>query len=159
MSGHPGRSVARVALNDGNGAINMYLKWVYRVSACGRTSAMRRRALVSCRGRCTRPASWTRLGRAGVGCPEWMAAGEDGRGRAFLVIRETPGMTDLRTWLRRKTDPEARLRLARSLGAALARMHAAGITHPDLFAKHVLVAADGETVQFLDWRRAANGAV
>ena len=36
------------------------------------------------------------LGREGVGCPEWLAAGEDELGRAFLLVREAPGATELR---------------------------------------------------------------
>src|SRR5205807_933169 len=42
--------------------------------------------------------------------------------------------------------------LAARLCEALAAVHAAGVTHPDLYAKHVLVGAAG--VCFLDWARA-----
>ena len=157
VSGHPGRSVARIALSDGNCTINVYLKREYRVSLRTRLgNAAAGFGFVS--GSLREARILDQLGRAGVGRPERLAAGEDGRGRAFLLVRETPGMTDLRTWLGRETDPTARLQLAKSLGAALARMHAAGITHPDLYAKHVLVAADGATVQFLDWQRSRRAA-
>ncbi len=152
VSGHPGRSVARVALSDGDIAINVFLKREYRVSWIVRV-----RGWAAGFGLVSRSLREARileaLGREGVGCPEWLAAGEDERGRAFLLVRETPGATDLRAWLGRETDAGARLRLARSLGAALAGMHAAGFTHPDLYSKHVLVGPDGESVQFLDWQR------
>ena len=152
VSGHPGRSVARAMLTDGDSTINVFVKREYRVSWAVRFSDWA--AGFGFVSRSLREArTLEALGREGVGRPEWLAAGEDGCGRAFLLVRETPGTTDLRAWLGRETDPEARRRLARSLGAALARMHAAGFTHPDLYSKHVLVGADGESVQFLDWQR------
>ncbi len=152
VGGHRGRSVARAVLSDGNTTVRVYLKREYHISAAARFASLA--AGFGLASRSLREARMLRrLACEGVGCPECMAAGEDGRGRAFLLVRETPGMTELRAWLTRETDAGARLRLARSLGAALARMHAAGFTHPDLYSKHVLVAADGEGVQFLDWQR------
>jgi heptose I phosphotransferase len=155
VSGHPGRSVARVQLTDGPLTINAYLKRESSISWPERLGARFGFASRSIREAHILQA----LEREGVGCPEWLAAGEDGRGRAFLLVRETPGTTELRAWLPAATDAAARLRLARSLGAALARMHAAGFSHPDLYSKHVLVGADGATVQFLDWQRACRGLI
>ena len=152
VSGHPGRSVARVALTDGAATIHAFLKrenhvsWTTRLDGAAAGFGFVSRSLREAR-------TLIALAREGVGCPEWLAFGEDERGGAFLLVRETPGVTELRTWLEREADPEARLRIARSLGAALAHMHAAGFTHPDVYSKHVLVGADGETVQFLDWQR------
>ncbi len=152
VSGHPGRDVARTVLSDGDLSINAFLKREYRVSWKERMACWA--AGFGFRSRSLREARLLEvLSREGIGCPEWLAAGEDGHGRAFLLVRAAPGMTDLRVWLTREMDHAARLRLARSLGAALARMHSAGFSHPDLYSKHVLVGADGETVQFLDWQR------
>src|SRR6185437_2145150 len=63
------------------------------------------------------------LAAAGVGCPEPVAAGEDGRGRAFLLLREVSGGRDLRAFLA-GLAPHERRRAARRLGGALARLHA-----------------------------------
>src|SRR5207249_3293272 len=93
------------------------------------------------------------LASAGVGCPEWMAAGEDDHGRAFLLLAELPGTVDLRQFLGDRRGPAERYRFARGLGAALARVHAAGFDHPDLYAKHVLVDPVTEACYFLDWQR------
>ena len=152
VSGHPGRSVARIALTGGDEVISAFLKRESRVSWHVRlTGAIAGFGFIS---RSLREArTLEALEREGVGCPEWLAAGEDDSGRAFLLIRETPGAMELRDWLRREANPAARRRLARSLGAALAQMHAAGFTHPDLYSKHVLVGPDGKSVQFLDWQR------
>src|SRR5207244_7864122 len=95
----------------------------------------------------------TALRTAGVACPEWMAAGEDDHGRAFLLLAALPGTVDLRQYLRDRagSPPAVRYRFARRLGAALAAIHAAGFDHPDLYAKHVLVAPATEQCYFLDW--------
>jgi tRNA A-37 threonylcarbamoyl transferase component Bud32 len=95
------------------------------------------------------------LRAAGVACPEWMAAGEDDRGRAFLLLAALPGTVDLRQYLRDRAGsaPRERYRFARRLGAALAGIHEAGFDHPDLYAKHVLVAPATEQCYFLDWQR------
>ena len=92
------------------------------------------------------------LRKAGIGCPEAVALGEDHR-RAFVVTRAEPGMTDLRVIL--ATLPvEARHRVAEALGRELARMHDAGFEHPDLFAKHILVDVGGEVrICILDGQR------
>ncbi|HBI42643.1 MAG TPA: hypothetical protein DDY78_07265 [Planctomycetales bacterium] len=152
ISGHPGRSVARVALTNDDEAIYAFLKresrisWLVRLAGSAAGAGFVSRSLREAR-------TLEALQREGVGCPEWLAAGEDEHGRAFLLVRETPGATELRAWLRRETDPVERRRLARSLGAALAHMHAAGFTHPDLYSKHVLIGMGAECVQFLDWQR------
>jgi tRNA A-37 threonylcarbamoyl transferase component Bud32 len=91
--------------------------------------------------------------KAGIGCPEWIAYGEDDRGGAFLIIRALAGAVELRQHLQTLTQTWERRRLARRLGAALARMHAVGIDHPDLYSKHVFVSADGHDFHFLDWQR------
>jgi tRNA A-37 threonylcarbamoyl transferase component Bud32 len=93
------------------------------------------------------------LGDAGVSCPAVAAYGEDA-GRAFVLLRESAGMTELRALLRELSAADRRA-LAGALGRELARTHAAGVDHPDLYAKHVLVHRDAGAFRFcfLDWQR------
>src|SRR5262249_5942904 len=90
-----------------------------------------------------------------IGAPEWLAAGEDDRGRAFLLVRELTGCGDLRIFLAewRGTTPRPRYAFCRRLGAVLARIHTAGFSHGDLYAKHILVEPGTQAVRFLDWQR------
>ncbi len=92
--------------------------------------------------------------RAGIGCPEVAALGEDGP-RAFLLVRAEEGLTDLRTYLAQPLPAGEQRKLAQALGRALAGLHAAGFDHPDLYAKHVLAGKDGDRFRFcfLDWQR------
>ena len=94
------------------------------------------------------------LKRAGIGCPDVVAHGEDQQ-QAFMVLRDASGMTELRAFLHTAASTEARHRLAVALGRELARLHDAGFHHPDLVAKHVLVAQQNDTFRFcfLDWQR------
>ncbi len=152
VCGHPDRNVAQVAL----GGVAAFLKREHRVpwkerlanawSGFGWVSKSRREA-----------ATLRALRQAGVGCPDWIAVGEDDRGRAFLLLREVSGTVDLRHFLQRLAPPRDRHRLARRLGRELARLHDAGFDHPDLYAKHVLVDPDDGTFHFLDWQRSRRG--
>ena len=91
--------------------------------------------------------------RAGIACAEWIAAGEDPRGRAFLLVRELADAVDLRAYLAGLSSrPADRRNFCRSLGVVLAKLHLAGFDHPDLYSKHVLVRSDG-CDHFLDWQR------
>jgi heptose I phosphotransferase len=153
VSGHPDRHVARVRLGSGQGAVMAYLKREHGVRLTSRlANALAGFGLVS---RSLREAHTLQaLSRENLGGPEWLAAGEDGRGRAFLLVREVEDSVDLRTYLRDETDPARRIGVARALGAQLARLHDAGFEHPDLYAKHVLVQAGAATFRLLDWQRA-----
>lgn len=95
------------------------------------------------------------LHRAGVGCPEWIATGEDDQGRAFLLVRALNGTLDLPSFLRRRreADPRWRRCFARHLGQTLAHLHDAGFQHRDLYAKHVLVDPHDASLYLLDWQR------
>ncbi len=147
VSGHLDRHVARVAL----GGAAAYLKREHRVRPRDRLAAAGAGfGLVSKSLREARVLAALR--RAGVGAPDWVAAGEDGRGRAFLLLEDLPGAVDLREYLRGAT-PEGRRQLARRLGSALASVHGAGFDHPDLYAKHVLVDPATQAIRFLDWQR------
>jgi heptose I phosphotransferase len=152
VSGHPGRQVARVCLGSGPEAVTCYLKrelhvpWGVRLAnflaGFGFVSRSLREAQVL-----------RALEREGLAGPRWLAAGEDGRGRAFLLVAEVAGAVDLPTLLRARPDPGERRRLARQLGVALARLHDAGFEHRDLYAKHVFVDPRAATVSLLDWQR------
>jgi tRNA A-37 threonylcarbamoyl transferase component Bud32 len=154
ISGHPDRHVAQVSLGTGPDTVTAFLKREHRVWWKDRlAAAWAGLGLISKSYREARILQ--ELGRAGLPCPEWVAAGEDDCGRAFLLVRELTGYLDLRLLLerRRSATPAERFRLARRLGEALARLHAAGFDHPDLYAKHVLVDPDTGDVRFLDWQR------
>src|SRR5262249_17298705 len=89
-------------------------------------------------------------------CPEFLAAGEDDNGRAFLLIRTLTDSIELRVYLAsfQLLSQQARNRFARELGGALARLHQRGFVHGDLFAKHVFVHPETQRVAFIDWQRA-----
>ncbi len=150
VSGHPERNVARVTIGD---AI-AYLKCEHRVLWRDRLlSAAAGFGFASLAVREARVL--TVLAAAGVPCPEWMAAGEDDQGRAFLLLAAMPETVDLRQFLQdsRGVSPREQYRFARRLGTTLAAIHEAGFDHPDLYAKHVLVAPATGQCYFLDWQR------
>jgi heptose I phosphotransferase len=152
ISGHPGRNVQRLTLECGDERLSLYFKredhvgvWVRVLNALegfGFVSRSLREARVL-----------DALRREGVGCPDWVAAGEDRHGQAFLLLREIEGAVDVRTFLRDHADGPRRRRVARRLGVLLARLHRAGFDHPDLYAKHVLVRLRDDALILLDWQR------
>jgi hypothetical protein len=154
VSGHPDRNVARVKIGSGKSSVGAYLKREHRLpwrdrlanawAGFGWCSKSYREALML-----------RAMRHEGVSCPEFLAVGEDGRGRAFLLVREVPESVDLRTYLREGSFsvPTARGQFARKLGEALARLHDAGFDHPDLYSKHVLVNSRQSGVSLLDCQR------
>lgn len=146
VGGHRGRRAGRVSV----GGRTFYLKREERVSWATRlrnwldgegwSSLSRREAR-----------TLSALESAGLPGPRWAACGEID-GRAFVLIEEVPG-TPLPLYLR--DNPDERRRVAAELGRLLARLHAAGWAHRDLYAKHVLVA-DG-AVTLIDWQRGGKG--
>jgi tRNA A-37 threonylcarbamoyl transferase component Bud32 len=154
ISGHPDRHVAQVTLGHGPEAVTAFLKREHRV--CWKDRLANACAGFGFASKAVHEALLLQLlPRGGVGCPEWLAFGEDDRGRAFVLVRELTGCRDLRVFLeeRQGATPGQRYRFARRLGEALARMHAAGFDHPDLYAKHVLVEPHTEAIYLLDWQR------
>lgn len=152
VTGHPQRHVLQLTLGAGPSALPVFLKKEHRVSWKDRlASAWAGFGLVSKSRR--EAATLQALARAGIPCPEWIAAGEDDTGQAFLVVRERAGGVDLRHFLQQTLPPVDRRRWARSLGETLARLHAAGFNHPDLNSKHVLVGPAAGQICFLDWQR------
>jgi hypothetical protein len=154
VSGHPDRHVARVKLGSGPSHFSAYLKREHRLPWRDRLS----NAWAGF-GWCSKSYREARVLQAmrqkGVSCPEFLAVGEDGRGRAFLLVRELPESVDLRTYLQetRFSDPTARWHFAHELGKSLARLHDAGFDHPDLYSKHVLVNPRRPGVSLLDCQR------
>jgi len=158
VGGHADRSIARVALGEGAERFSAYLKreqhirWRHRLHSAwagfGFVSRCYREALVL-----------QQLQRADIGCPEMIAAGEDDHGNSFLLVRELGHATELRQFLRVECPSgRARQEVAVLLGRVLAKLHAAGFQHSDLYSKHILArkdASDGAlSFAFLDWQRA-----
>src|SRR5205807_1849887 len=83
--GHPDRQAARLTLGAGAEAVAVYLKREHRVPWPVRlANALAGFGFVS---RSLREARTLQaLGREAIAAPEWLAAGEDGRGRAFLLV-------------------------------------------------------------------------
>jgi tRNA A-37 threonylcarbamoyl transferase component Bud32 len=158
VSGHPDRHVLRVGLPGFPSAF--YLKRQHFVTRRERfrnwcagfgwvSRAERERVVLD------------QLAAAGLPCPRWVAAGENGRGRAFLLVEEVTGAVDLRRAL---SDGQLsfanRAALANRLGRLISQYHAAGFTTPDLTAKHVLVSresgdmGDMGDITLIDWQTA-----
>lgn len=99
------------------------------------------------------------LRAAGIGCPEVVALGEHER-QAFVAMRGESSMTELRELLPTLNVEDCN-RLAGMLGRELAKMHDAGFDHPDLFAKHILLAraSSGFRVCIIDWQRGRHRSV
>jgi len=102
---------------------------------------------------------------AGVRVPTVLAAVERRAGagyRAALATREIAGAEELPRWLEGRDRESARRALAEA-GRQIAGMHAAGIVHPDLNLRNLLVvgAPAGPQVYLLDFDRARllSGAV
>lgn len=93
------------------------------------------------------------LRAAGVPAPQVIATGCDALGREFLMLRRIAGADLRRTLQADQLGGLARWRMARSIGQAIARVHAAGYDAPDLSAKHVLVRKSG-SISLIDWPRA-----
>jgi tRNA A-37 threonylcarbamoyl transferase component Bud32 len=154
VCGHPDRHVTQVMLGSGPGAIRAYMKREHRIPWRDRlANAWAGFGPVSKSYREFQMLKWLR--NAGIGCADPIAAGEDGQGRAFLLVRELTGALDLRVFLRDRLPDKhpQRLRFIRLLGETLACIHDAGFDHPDLYSKHVLVDPDTGLLRFLDWQR------
>lgn len=151
VSGHPDRNVTRVTFAIDGDRWGAFLKcehripWRIRVSNAVAGFGMVSRSLREVR-------MLQALQREGLPGPEWLAAGEDGQGRAFLLVREAPGR-ELRTILASETDSKRRRRIARRLGSTLAHLHSAGFYHPDLYAQHLFLDRTTDAICLLDWQR------
>ena len=159
ISGHPDRHVARLTLGQGTEAQPAFLKREHRVrwrdrlaswwAGFGWSSKSSREALIL-----------QKLQQAGVPCANWIAFGEDHRGRAFLLLAGLSETIDLPQFLRDRREGFAspRRRFAAQLGVVLAQLHEAGFEHRDLYAKHVLVSSRTGEIFFLDWQRSRHSS-
>ncbi len=146
VSGHPDRHVLRVEWG--------YLKRQHSVS--WRERLRQKLAGFGWSSRCVREARILKeLEREGLPCPQWIAFGEDGDGRAFLLVEELAGFVELRRLLSdNRLSLDDRTRLAERLGQAVVELHVAGFTTPDLTAKHVYVNPETFAIALLDWQNA-----
>ena len=151
VCGHPDRHVARVELAGGR---VVYLKREHVVG--WPTRLKNARAGFGWVSRSEREAeTQRRLEAAGLPGPQWLAYGEDMRGRAFLIVDEVADAADLRVVLSdTKLSPDDRRLLAERVGRAVAELHAAGFGTPDLAAKHVFVGRGSGAVTLIDWQSA-----
>jgi tRNA A-37 threonylcarbamoyl transferase component Bud32 len=159
VSGHPDRHVGRVEIGSHSSRIVAYIKkehrlpwrdrWTNAWHGFGWSSRSYRESLVL-----------RAMRQLGVNCPEFVAVGEDGRGGAFLLVRELSQSLDLRVFLGAGHRPNARARnkLARELGETVARLHDAGFDHPDLYSKHLLVNSRNSSISLLDCQRSRKHA-
>jgi aminoglycoside phosphotransferase (APT) family kinase protein len=154
VCGHPDRHVVRVELGDGPSRRVVYLKREHVVGL--RTRLRSRLAGFGWASRSEREAvTLRRLEAAGLPGPQWLAYGEDGAGRAFLIVDELAGMSDLRAVLGdAELSPTDRRRLADRAGRAVADLHAAGFGAPELAAKHLFANPATGDVSLVDWRSA-----
>lgn len=159
--GHATREVARVAIaaaNEFGGAVFVKREWHTPWKDCLRnfvagfgwgTKARREWRVLEA------------LARAGVGCPEPIVLAERGglRPRGYLMLGAIPDSHELGRYLAARgagMTLRERRSLARQLGREIARMHDAGIDHPDLFAKHILLdGASPPRVYFIDMQRSS----
>lgn len=88
--------------------------------------------------------------RYGLPAPPWIAYGEH-RGRSFLLVSEIPGAVPLG---HAANSPRLALHFAAWMGKTLAKMHALGVVHGDLFLKHVLFDPEKGEPVLVDWQRA-----
>lgn len=152
VSGHPDRNVGRLQLGDGMESFFAFLKiehqvrWTVRFAHFLVGAGWVSRSLCEAR-------TLQALQREGIACAEWLAAGENGSGQAFLLVREVPDAIELRRYLNSELDREQRRVDLSRLGETLARMHDAGFTHPDLYAKHILINPTDGAIHILDWQR------
>jgi len=113
-----------------------------------------------------RPRPWRELAvslaarRNGAPVPEVLAVRVDGwmAYRSAIVTAEIP---DARTAIEalRGAEPDARVRIARAAGVAVARLHDAGVQHADLNLTNILVGAGGGTIVDLDRARVVPGSL
>ncbi len=84
------------------------------------------------------------MAAAGIGCPEPLVFIERGglRPRGYLILLEMPGAVELTRYLAtrgKNLSARNRRQLAAHLGHEVARLHNAGIDHPDLYSKHIFL--------------------
>ena len=156
VSGHADRHVRRVSLTGDDGERVFYLKREH--TAALRSKFKNWRAGAGWVSRCEREARvLNALAARGLPGPRAVAWGYDHAGRAFLLVAELAEFTELRELLAGgRLTRRQRRRLAQRIGESVAALHNAGISTPDLAAKHVYVDDAGE-IALLDWQSSRVG--
>jgi hypothetical protein len=147
VDGHHLRSVSRLELRDGQGrSVVIYLKrwWGERAGpAWGDLLHLRWPKTAACR-------EWSsamRLLRAGIAVAPpvaWGRSDDPGGPRALVAFREVAGpslaslLHDVQVG-KRQPSPRLRRTVAEAVGKAMRRLHGAGFSMPDLYAKHVFL--------------------
>ena len=150
VSGHPDRHVMRVVLANGTTA---YLKKEHRIRWKDRCKNWR--AGFGWSSKSVREGRTLQaMERLGIGAPSWLAFGEDGRGRAFVLNAAASNAVDLRQLIHSHSVDDD---LAIRLGRFSAELHNAGIDHPDWYAKHFLIDPLNVAITLLDWQRTTIG--
>lgn len=156
VSGHADRHVMRVELGQGPLPRIAFLKREHHIG--WRVRSRNHRAGFGRVSRSEREAKLLRhLEEWGLAGPQWIAYGEDGRGRAFLLVDELTDMRPLHAIARVESDGVLRREIAEQVGIELAALHAALISTPDLSAKHVYARTMNGSVAFVDWASARLG--
>jgi hypothetical protein len=144
VDGHRTRSVARLDLVDAAGRpVAIYVKRLWGAGARGSWRDLLRLSIPQS----SAEREWENtlaLARAGVPVAAPVACGTEGSGdgaRALIATREAPGWS-LAAWLfaaRHETPPAPaeRRAVAEAVGRAVRRLHDAGLSFPDLYAKHL----------------------
>ncbi|QVL32987.1 hypothetical protein KIH39_03465 [Telmatocola sphagniphila] len=149
VGGHVGRNVSRVILQGQNREIVGYLKREHQVDWKDRFKHAWEGF-----GFCSKSEREVRILQElelhDLPTPRWLAWGNNGSGKAFLLIQEESGSYPLKNWL--LTNGYSK-RLLGNLAQTLAGYHAAGFTQPDLLAKHVLVNSVTQECLCIDWQR------
>jgi tRNA A-37 threonylcarbamoyl transferase component Bud32 len=148
VSGHPDRHVMQITL--GNGRVG-YLKREHRIRWRERFRNWRAGYGWVCKS-VREGQTLQYLESLGFPGPKWLAFGEDGAGRAFLLVEEVANAADLRRLARSLVPLDY---LAIRLGRFCAELHDAGFDHPDLYAKHFLIDPASDIITLLDWQRTA----
>lgn len=150
VSGHQDRHVMRVELPSGVQPRVVFLKREHRVG--WRVRLRNWRAGFGFVSRSIREAeTLKRLDAMALPAPQWIAYGEDTRGRAFLMIDDLSGSLDLRVAAKAMRGDETRRDFCNRIGQAVAECHSRGVSTPDLAAKHVFVKPESGGVTLLDW--------
>jgi len=160
---HGSRDVRRVELTGENGSKTVYLKRfgpAHLKDAVKDLLCLRRvrtRAVAEFEMLCA-------FKRAGLAVPDALACGERhvlARDRAsFLMVDSLSSHRPLDEVLTRLDDRRRRRRLIVAVARFVRRMHEAGCTHTDLFAKHLFTEEDGDggwSISVIDLMRARQG--
>ncbi len=158
-TGNRGRETVRVALKFGNETRFVYLKRERRIALKDLA-----RHLFSLGGWWTKARAefsvLQRLRAAGIDCPRPIACMQQGifRPKGCLLLADLGAMLPLAEHLSEgliDADVTRRARFFRCFGSEIARLHATGVSQPDLHSSHIVVAnrGDGWRFAFLDFQR------